>query len=69
VTGHDATTKHPFIKHWDGAQWRTVPFGPTRQMHQLSSVGLTVTSDGSIAALETQGRADQANLLWLQCAR
>jgi hypothetical protein len=69
VTGHYATTKHPFIKHWDGTRWRNIPLGPTRQMHGLGSVGVTVTSDGSIAALDAEGLTAQANLLWFRCAR
>lgn len=74
VIGQDATTQQPFIEHWDGTRWRTVPPGPTRHMLRLGSnsneyrsPSLTVTSDGAIAALDTEGLTDRANFLWLLC--
>jgi len=36
-------------------------------MQRQGSIGLTVTSDGSIAALDTEGVTDRANFLWLRC--
>jgi hypothetical protein len=68
-----ATTQRPSIDHWDGTRWRSVPLG--RAGHLLrsgiffgySTQGLTVTSDGSIAALATVGMADRVNYLWLRC--
>jgi hypothetical protein len=67
VTGHYATTQHPFIKHWEGTRWRSVPLGPTGHMQRLGSIGLTITSEGSIAALDAEGLTDRANFLWLRC--
>jgi hypothetical protein len=67
VTGHDATTQQPFIKHWDRTRWRNLPLGPAGHTQRLDSIGLTVTSDGSIAALDTEGLTARANLLWLRC--
>lgn len=67
LTGEDTATRQPFIKHWDGTRWRNIPGGPTRYIRGLNSVGLTITSDGTIAALETTGRTTQTNLLWLRC--
>jgi hypothetical protein len=72
--GQDATTQRPFIGHWDGTRWRTVPLGSAAHMQRLGpravefrSPSLTVTSDGSIAALDTEGLHDRANFLWLRC--
>jgi hypothetical protein len=74
VIGQEIPTQQPFIDHWNGTRWRRVPAGPTRQMQRLGprtiefrSPSLTVTSDGSIAALDTQGLTDQANFLWFRC--
>lgn len=67
VTGHYAATQQTFIRHWDGTRWRNVPFGPAGRIQRLGSIGLTVTSDGSIAALDTRGLTDRANFLWLRC--
>ena len=67
VTGYYATTQHPFIKHWDGTRWRNVPIGPAGHIQRLGSVGLTVTSDGSVAALDTEGMTARANFVWLRC--
>jgi hypothetical protein len=67
VTGHYATTQQPFIKHWDGTRWRSLPLGPAGHMQRLGFVGLTATSDGSIAALVAEGPTDRANFLWLRC--
>jgi hypothetical protein len=67
VTGHYARTQQPFIDHWDGTRWRRVLLGPAGHMQRLGSIGLTVTSDGSIAALDTKGPTDRANRLWLRC--
>jgi hypothetical protein len=41
--------------------------GPAGHLQRLGSIGLTVTSDGSIAALDTEGLHDRANFLWLWC--
>jgi hypothetical protein len=30
-------------------------------------VGLTLTSEGSLAGLETEGLTDRSNYLWLRC--
>jgi hypothetical protein len=67
VIGQDATTQQQLFEHWDGTRWRRVPIGPTGHIQRLGSVGLTVTSDGSIAALDTGGLTDRANFLWLRC--
>ena len=67
VTGYNPVTRQSFIKHWDGARWRSVPLGPAGHVRRLASAGLTVTSDGSVAALDTEGLADRANYLRLQC--
>ena len=67
VTGHYATTRQPFIKNWDGTRWRSLPLGPAGHLQGLGSIGLTVTSDGSIAALDAEGQTARANLLWLRC--
>jgi DNA-binding beta-propeller fold protein YncE len=67
VTGLYVTNHQTFIKHWDGTRWRNLPLGPAGHIRPLASVGLTVTSDGSIAALDTQGLTDRANFLWLRC--
>jgi hypothetical protein len=75
VIGQHATTQQLFIDHWDGTRWRGVPLGPAGHMQRLGpratefrSPSLTVTSDGSIAALDTEGLADRANFLWLRCS-
>jgi hypothetical protein len=68
VSGPYGSTSQPSVRHWDGTRWRDIPRGPTRHMHGLTSVGLTLTSDGTIAALETEGRTNHANALWLRCA-
>lgn len=68
VTGQDTATPQPFIKHWDGTRWQNLPLGPTRYMRALNSVGVTVTSDGTIAVLETTGRTARTNVLWLRCS-
>jgi hypothetical protein len=68
VTGKDTTAWQPFIKHWDGTRWRNISSSPTRYMRGLRSVGLTVTTDGSIAALETTGRTARTNVLSLRCS-
>lgn len=68
-----ATTQRPSIEHWDGIRWRNVPLG--RPGHLLrsgiffgySTQGLTLTSNGSIAALATEGMTDRVNYLWLRC--
>jgi len=74
VIGQAATTQQPFIDHWNGARWRSVPLGPAGHMQrpgrraiEYRSPSLAVTSDGSIAALDTEGLADRANFLWLRC--
>jgi len=74
VIGQDAPTQQPFIDHWDGARWRRVPLGPAGHMQRLGpraiefrSPSLTVTSEGTIAALDTEGLHDRANFLWLRC--
>jgi hypothetical protein len=74
VIGQNAATQQPFIDHWDGTRWRRVPLGPAGRMRQpgsraveFRSPSLTVTSDGSIAALDTEGLTDRANFLWLRC--
>jgi len=68
VIGQDARTQQqPFIEHWDGTRWRSVPLGPAGHIQRSGSIGLTVTSDGSIAALDTGGLHDRANFLWLRC--
>jgi hypothetical protein len=68
VIGQDTTTHQPFIGHWDGTRWRRVPLGPADHMKRPgSNGGLTVTSDGSVAALDTEGMSDRANFLWLRC--
>jgi hypothetical protein len=67
VTGSYLTTRQPFIKHWDGTRWRSQPLGPAGHAQPRASVGLTVTFDGSIAALDTQGLTDRTNFLWLRC--
>jgi hypothetical protein len=67
------TTQRPSIDHWDGTRWRSVPLG--RPGHLLGSgifygysgQGLTLTSDGSIAALAAEGMTDRLNYLWLRC--
>jgi hypothetical protein len=67
------TTQRPSIDHWDGTRWRRVPLG--RPGHLLrsgifygySTQGLALTSDGSIAALATEGMTDRVNYLWLRC--
>src|SRR6266567_738175 len=74
VIGQNATTQQLFIDHWDGTRWRSVPLGPAGHMRrpgpraiEFRSPSLTVTSDGSIASLDTQGLHDRANFLWLRC--
>jgi hypothetical protein len=67
VIGGDAITQQPFIDHWDGTRWRSLPLWPAANMQRPGSVGLTVTSDGSIVALDTEGMQDRANVLWLRC--
>ncbi len=67
VIAQNTMTQQNFIDHWDGTRWQSLPLGPAGHMQRLSSMGLTVTSDGSIAALATQGLADRANFLWLRC--
>jgi hypothetical protein len=67
VIGQDTSTKHPFIKHWDGIRWLNVPRGPPARIQPPGSIGMTLTSEGSIAALETEGLTDRANYLWLRC--
>ena len=67
-----ATTQRPSIDHWHGPRWRSVPLGRAGHLLRAGVVGyrtqgLTVTSDGSIAALATGGLADRANFLWLRC--
>src|SRR5215469_999236 len=67
------TTQRPSIDHWNGTRWRSLPLG--RPGHLLrsgiflgySTQGLTLTSDGSIAALATEGMTDRVNYLWLRC--
>ena len=67
VTGHYTATRQPFIEHWDGTRWQPVPVGPAGHRQGLGSIGLTVTSEGAIAALDAQGLTDRANFLWLRC--
>jgi hypothetical protein len=72
VIGQGATSQRPFIDHWDGIRWRSVPLGPAGHLrspgsNEQRSPSLTVTASGSIAALDTEGAADQANFLWLKC--
>jgi hypothetical protein len=67
VTGQQTATRQPFIDHWDGTRWRNVPLRTAGRLQRLGSIGLTVTSDGSIAALDTEGLTDRANFLWLRC--
>jgi hypothetical protein len=64
VTGQSAASQ-PFIRHWDGTSWRTVPMAPDSAV--VRDASLAVTSDGTIAALDTKGLADRVNLLWLRC--
>ena len=67
VTGHYAATQQPFIEHWDGTRWRSLPLGLAGHVQRLGSIGLAVTSEGSIAALDTEGLTGRANFLWLRC--
>jgi hypothetical protein len=74
VIALQASTQHPFIDHWDGQRWRRVPplvaghmRRPGSRAIEFRSSSLTVTSDGSIAALDTEGLHDRANFLWLRC--
>jgi hypothetical protein len=74
VIGQDLPTQQPFIEHWDGTRWRSVPLGPARHIQRLGSraiefrsPSLTVTTQSSIAALDTEGLHDRANFLWLGC--
>jgi hypothetical protein len=61
VIGQDTPTKRPFIEHWDGGRWRSVPRGPPAHIQPPTSVGLTFTSEGSLAGLETEGLTDRSN--------
>ncbi len=67
VMGQDIPTQQPFIDHWDGIRWRSLPLGPTGHIPRLGSIGLTVTADGSITALDTEGLTARTNYLWLRC--
>ena len=67
VTGHYTATQQPFIEHWDGTRWRRVPLGTAGHVQRQGSIGLTVTSDGSIAALDAEGLTGRASFLWLRC--
>jgi hypothetical protein len=74
VIGQDIATQRPIIDHWNGTRWRSVPLGPAGHMQRLGprtiefrSPSLTLTSGGSIAALDTEGLTDRANFLWLRC--
>jgi hypothetical protein len=70
VTGQDTAIHRPVIEHWDGTRWRRVPLGPAGHIRRPGSVYdrlLTVAADGSVAALDTVGMTDRANLLWLRC--
>ena len=72
VIAQNASTRQPFIRHWDGTRWRNVPMRPAEHRPspgsvEFRSLGLTVTRDGSIAALDAKGRADRLNFLWLRC--
>jgi len=74
LIGQHDTTQQPFIDHWDGARWRSVALGPAGHMRlpgsravEFRSPSLAVTSDGSIAALDTEGLTARANFLWLRC--
>ena len=68
-----ATTQRPSIDHWDGTRWRSVPLEQAGHLlrsgifYGYSTQGLTLTSDGSIAALATEGMTDRVNYLWLRC--
>ena len=68
LTGQHAAGR-PFIDHWNGTRWRSLPLGPARRAQGQGSAVLTVSSGGSIAALVTRGMTDRANFLWLACRR
>jgi hypothetical protein len=65
VIGQSVSTGRPFIRHWDGSQWRALPLGPGSP--EFRNASLTPTVSGQIAALATEGIADRANALWLRC--
>ena len=74
VIGQHLLTQQPYIDHWDGTRWRRLPLGPAGHMRrpgsraiEFRSPSLSVTSDGSIAALDTEGLIDRMNFLWLRC--
>ena len=69
VIGRSARTYRPFIDRWDGTRWQSIPLGPAGPAHHSGFDGesLTVTSDGSIAALDSPGLTDRTNYLWLKC--
>ena len=67
VVGGRSSTEQPFIDRWDGTRWRSVPLDPAGRVRRPGSVGLTVTSDGSVAVLAAEGMTDGVNLLWLRC--
>lgn len=73
VIGLGTTPQQPFIDHWNGTRWRSVPLGPAGHTQRPGpnsnevSPSLTVTADGSIAALDAVGGSDRANFLWLRC--
>jgi hypothetical protein len=68
VIGQHTRTHHPFIKHWDGTRWRSLRRGPPDPIQPPGAIGVTLTSEGSIAVLEQAGATDRANYLWLRCA-
>jgi hypothetical protein len=72
VMGQNLTSQRPFIDHWDGSRWSSVPLGPAGHLpkpgaNEVPNHSLTVTTGGTIAALDDDGSANQANYLWLKC--
>jgi hypothetical protein len=72
LIGGDAATQGPFVKHWDGIRWRSTPLGSFGHglrpgSSEERSMMMTVASDGSLAAVESEGLTDRANILWLRC--
>jgi hypothetical protein len=76
VMGQGDYSQRAFIDHWDGTRWQNVPLGPAAHLRQrggslfpILSPSLTVTPDGSVAALVSPGQTDKTNYLWLRCQR
>jgi hypothetical protein len=57
------------IDHWDGTRWQSMPPGHVQAPSSKNgdTPSLTVTADGSIAALAPIGQNDRALYLWLRC--